>query len=89
MTPHFDTERHPITDDAYVARCRSRLAHDGALVLPGFAQAETIERIVAEAAMREAEAFYAGTTHNVYLTPSNPALPLTTPSTARSKAVKG
>ena len=71
---HLDTERHPITDDGYVAQCRDRLDRDGALVLAGFARPGTIEQIVAESTPREADAFFAGTTHNVYLTPADPAL---------------
>ena len=47
-TPHLDTTRHPITDDAYIAACRDRLDRDGALVLHGFADSGTIARIVAE-----------------------------------------
>ncbi len=74
ITNHLDTERHPIADDAYVAECRERLDRDGALVLQGFAHAKTIEQIVAESAPCEAEAHYAGTTHNVYLTPPDSAL---------------
>ncbi|MDC3332107.1 2OG-Fe(II) oxygenase [Ilumatobacter sp.] len=89
MTPHFDTKRHPITDDGYVARCRERLAHDGALVLRGFARASTIERIVTESAPRETNAFYAGTTHNVYLTPSDPALPDDHPYNRQVESSKG
>ena len=46
-TPHLDTTRHPITDDAYIAACRDRLDRDGALVLHGVAVPDTIDRIVA------------------------------------------
>ncbi len=73
-TPHLDTTRHPITDDAYIAECRARLDRDGALVLHGFAAAATIDEIVAQSAGRQADAFYTGTTHNVYLTPKDPTL---------------
>lgn len=74
-TQHLDTIRHPITDGAYVAQCRDRLDRDGALVLRGFATARAIDRIVAESAPREPDAYYTGTTHNVYLTPSDDRLP--------------
>lgn len=67
--PYLDTEQHPIADDAYIAECRERLDRDGALVLAGFARSDTIEQIVIQSAQREAEAFYTGKTHNVYLTP--------------------
>ena len=68
-TLHLDSNRHPITDQAYIATCRDRLDRDGALVLRDFAAADTIRQIVAQSAPHEADAFYAGTTHNVYLTP--------------------
>ncbi len=74
MTIHLDTAKHPITDSGYVDACRARLDADGALVLEGFFTNEAIAQIVAESADREAEAFYANSTHNVYLTPSNPDL---------------
>ena len=69
-TTHLDTSLHPLTD----ADCRDRLERDGALVLHGFATPAAIERIVAQSAPREGDAYYAGGTHNVYLTPSDPAL---------------
>jgi hypothetical protein len=40
-TTHLDTDRHSITDAGYVAVCRERLDHDGALVLHGFAALAT------------------------------------------------
>jgi len=71
-TRHLNTMRHPITDVAYIERCRARLDRDGALVLQGFAPQSTIDHIVAESAPHEVDAFYAGKTHNVYLTPPDP-----------------
>ena len=73
-TKHLDTTKHAITDESYIAACRDRLNRDGALVLDGFATAEAIEQIVAQSAPHEADAYYTGKTHNVYLTPSNPEL---------------
>ena len=74
ISPHLDTDRHPIADRSYIDQCRRELDSSGALVLEGFAASATIAELVAESAPRESEAFYAGTTHNVYLTPSDPAL---------------
>ena len=88
-TPHLDTTRHPITDDAYIAACRDRLDRDGALVLHGFAVPDTIDRIVAESAPHEADAYYAGTTHNVYLTPSDDQLPDDHPYNRQVESSKG
>lgn len=73
-TTHLDTSRHPITDDAYIARCRDRLDRDGALVLEGFARSAVIAEVVAASAGHEATAYYTDKTHNVYLTPSDQLL---------------
>ena len=88
-TNHLDTDRHPITDADYIATCRERLDRDGALVLPGFARQEALEQIVAESAPREADAYYTGTTHNVYLTPSDPAVPDDHPHNRQVGSSKG
>lgn len=77
MTAHqwyLDTDRHPISDAAYVAQCAARLAVDGVLVLEGIFTDEAVARVVAESAPREIEAYYAGSTHNVYLTEPDPEL---------------
>ena len=74
MTP-IDRVRHPIDDPDHRRRCREVLDVAGALVLDGFFSAEAIARVVADTAPREAESFYAGSTHNVYLTPPDPGLP--------------
>jgi hypothetical protein len=70
----FDLDRHPLGDPTYAARCRSELDAAGALVLRGFFTPETIARVVAESAHREPDAYYAASTHNVYLTPRDPEL---------------
>ncbi len=74
VTAPLDTARHPLTDSAYQAACRERLDNDGALVLAGLVPAPVIDEIVAEAAPRIDEAFFADSTHNVYLTDSDPTL---------------
>ncbi len=73
-TPHIDSRLHPINDVGYAAACKEELDSAGALVLPGFFTAEAINAIVGESAPREDEAFYAASTHNVYLTPTDAAL---------------
>lgn len=72
-THHIDTERHHITNQDYIDRCRRSLDASGALVLDGFFRPASIEQIVASSAGRESHAYYAGSTHNVYLTPNDPA----------------
>lgn len=68
VTRAIDTAAHPIQDGDYAARCRDRLEASGALVLTGFFAAEAIEAICRESEGREDEAFYAASSHNVYLT---------------------
>jgi len=67
-------ESHPLDDPSYVAQCRSRLARDGALVLRGFFTPEAVARVVQQSAPGEQIAFYADSTHNVWLTDPDPAL---------------
>ncbi len=75
-TDAIDTARHPIAEADYAGRCRAALDADGALVLEGFFGEAMIRQVVEEFTGREGEAFYAGSTHNVYLTDRDPALPL-------------
>ncbi|MEM9518856.1 MAG: 2OG-Fe(II) oxygenase [Actinomycetota bacterium] len=71
----LDRTRHPLTDPTYQAQCRATLDVDGALVLPGLVPESVIAAIVDDVADREAEAFFADSTHNVYLTEPDPELP--------------
>ncbi len=71
-TRHVDTVRHPLEDPGYASRRRAELDRAGALVLRGFFTADAVARVLAESAHREPEAFYAASTHNVYLTPPDP-----------------
>ncbi|MEC8999568.1 MAG: 2OG-Fe(II) oxygenase [Actinomycetota bacterium] len=70
----IDRDRHPIEDSGHRRRCRESLDADGALVLDGFFTAEAVARVVADSASRQDEAFYADSTHNVYLTAPDPDL---------------
>ncbi len=88
-TPLIDHMRHPIDDETYAERCRHRLDRDGALVLSGFFAADAVDRAVAESTHREAEAFYADSTHNVYLTPPDPDLEPTHPYNRQVASTKG
>ncbi len=74
MNAHVSAHLHPLGDESYAASCRTKLDADGALVLRDFFTDEAISRIVAESSDREADAFYANSTHNVYLTPPDPSL---------------
>ena len=65
-------KRHPISDLDYRNQALSEFNNSGALVLRGFFSSEFISRVVAESVARQGEAFYANSTHNVYLTPQDP-----------------
>ena len=64
-----------LVDREFVHGCRADLAASGALVVEGFFSSDAVAAVVRSCAHREADAFYASSTHNVYLTPSDPALP--------------
>ncbi len=88
-TKHLDTVQHPITDDAYIAACRDDLDRNGALVLRGFAKADAIDRIVAQSAPHEADAYYTDKTHNVYLMPIDPEFADRHPRNRQVESSKG
>ena len=89
MTSRIDTKRHPLADHSYVDRCRRQLGADGALVLGGFFTPEGIREVVAECGHRQDEAYYANSTHNVYLTPPDPSLPAAHPFNRQVASSKG
>ncbi len=70
-TEHINLDAHPITSPTYISDCRSRLDATGALVLDNFFTHESIAEIVAASAPKESDAYYANSTHNVYLTPTD------------------
>ena len=65
----IDHTRHPINDAAYQNQRREEFDQLGALVLRRFFSPEFVNCVVAESTDRQSEAFYANSTHNVYLTP--------------------
>ena len=70
----IDLARHPIDDPSYRTTCSTELARTGVLVLTRFFSDAAVEAVVTEFAGREAQAFYAHSTHNVWLTAPDPAL---------------
>ena len=69
-----DLQRHPLSDEAFRTASRQALDGDGVLMLKGFLREDVLAALVAEAARNEDQAFFATSTHNVYLTPQNPDL---------------
>lgn len=70
----IDVERHPLHSATYRSVCTRELQRTGVLVLKRFFREQTIAHLVDEFTGRETNAFYASTTHNVWLTPSAPEL---------------
>ena len=89
MSDVLDLDRHHLGDPTYRASQRTTLDVDGALVLRGLVPSAVVEVIVSEMAGREDEAFYAGSTHNVYLTDPDPALPADHPFNRQVRSTKG
>ena len=58
-------------------------------MLEGFFTHDAIGQIVDESAGREGDAFFAGSTHNVYLTPGDPSLPPDHPLNRQIVSTKG
>jgi len=70
----IDKNLHPIGEATYRSRLVETFEKNGALVLVGFFTEDFVTHVVAESAERESEAFFANSTHNVYLTDSDPTL---------------
>ena len=83
------TQHHPIGDPKYIASCRSVLDSDGALVLDDFFSKEAIEQVIVESLRQQEHVFYAGSTHNVYLTDPDPALAVDHPFNRQVASSKG
>ena len=60
-----------LRDSALIARCKEQLDREGALTLPNFLSATTLESLVTEALRAEPRAYFTAATHNVYLTPND------------------
>ena len=72
----IDLQRHPLSDAAFRRASKQALDTDGVLALTEFLRPSALTALVTEAERNEDQAFFAKSTHNVYLTPPNEALPL-------------
>ena len=68
-----DYQRYPLDSPPLRDACRGTLAHDGALVMPGFLTPHAISAISREGEQHRHLAYFCAQEHNVYLTPSDPA----------------
>ena len=88
-SPHIRLDLHPISEPEYQDQCRFILEKEGALVLKDFFSESSVREVVQASSGREAEAFYANSTHNVYLTPVNQELAETHPFNRQVLSSKG
>ncbi len=70
-----DTDRHPMADPEFGARCGERLNRDGVLVLADFIRAPALAEMRAEAEAGRSRAYFCAQDHSVYLSPPDPAYP--------------
>lgn len=84
-----DLERHPVGDDKFLRRCKSRLDESGVLVLHGFMQPEAIASVCAEGEQHRHLAWYTTSAHNIYLAPADPAYPMEHPRNREVSSSKG
>lgn len=85
----IDRARHPIDQTDYAQQCRMVIDAEGALVLAGFFTAEAVEQIRHESEPRIADAFFADSTHNVYLTEPDDSLAADHPFNRQVQSTKG
>ena len=70
----IDTDACPLDDDGFIDACHRRLAWDGVITIPGFLRPDAVSALVTEAESQAKNAHFTSSTHNVYLTPTDPAL---------------
>jgi len=75
MADLINLDAHPIGDAGFQDRCRSTLDEQGALVLAGFFSPAFRRAVLDEVDGREHQAFYANSTHNIWLTPPDRSQP--------------
>lgn len=68
-----DLERHRLDDADFRARCKETLDEKGVLVLPGFLKPGAIASIQKVGDENQHLAYYTADSHNIYLTPPDPA----------------
>lgn len=67
LAPLLNLNHHPIDAAEYIADCQQQLAASGALVLRGFLTQQALDAIRREGEENQHLAWYASSSHNVYL----------------------
>ena len=69
----IDTEKHPVLDQEFRAKCKVTLDQTGVLILREFLRAPAIATIYQEALDGREKAYFCTQSHNVYLMEANPS----------------
>ena len=69
----IDTEKHPVLDQEFKAKCKDTLDQAGVLILREFLRAPAIATIYQEALNGCDKAYFCTQSHNVYLTEADPS----------------
>ena len=69
----IDTEKHPVLDEKFRAKCKDTLDQTGVLILREFLRATAIATIYQEALDGREKAYFCTQSHNVYLMEADPS----------------
>ena len=69
----IDTEKHPVLDEEFRAKCKDTLDQTGVLILREFLRATAIATIYQEALDGREKAYFCTQSHNVYLMEADPS----------------
>jgi len=93
MTPSLDAvidlQQYRLDDDGFRSESKSTLDEKGVLVLPGFLKPAAIAAIQSEGRENQHLAYYTADSHNIYLTPPDPACPDSHPRNREVSSSKG
>lgn len=84
-----DMTAYPLADPEFRARCQRDFDRQGLLVMPGFIRPEVIRMIAGEGRANRDKVFADTATHNVYLSPDDPAYAPDHPRNRRVVSSKG
>ena len=85
----IDLQKHPIDENHYREKCKTKLDKSGVLVLDNFLFESSVNSILAEAKAQENLAYYCVNEHNVYLDPFDKELSKSHPRNKTVSSSKG
>ncbi len=85
----IDLQKHPIDENHYREKCKTKLDKSGVLVLDNFLFESSVKSILAEAKAQENLAYYCVNEHNVYLDPFDKELSKSHPRNKTVSSSKG